>query len=63
MQKRAASGRPVSTIWKTFDSGRPSFEDVRSDAELSAILAFNRSTWPERIREFQAMRTEAEGMD
>ncbi|MCC5971659.1 MAG: cytochrome c [Pararhodobacter sp.] len=46
-----------------FDSGMPGFGDVLNDAEINAILAFIRSTWPERIREFQATRTEAEGMD
>lgn len=46
-----------------FDSGMPGFGDVLSDAEIEAILAFIRSTWPERIREYQAARTEAEGAD
>jgi mono/diheme cytochrome c family protein len=46
-----------------FESGMPGFGDVLSDAEIEAILAFIRSTWPERIREFQAARTAAEGAD
>ena len=46
-----------------FDSGMPGFGDVLSDAEIEAILAFIRSTWPERIREFQAARTAAEGTE
>ena len=46
-----------------FDSGMPSFGDVLSDAEIEAILAFIRSTWPERMREFQAGRTAAEGTE
>ncbi|WP_114966921.1 c-type cytochrome [Alkalilacustris brevis] len=43
-----------------FDSGMPAFEGILSDAEIEAILAFIRASWPENIREFQAMRTEAE---
>jgi len=46
-----------------FESGMPGFGDVLSDAEIEAILAFIRSTWPERIREFQAARTAAESAD
>jgi len=43
-----------------YDSGMPAFGDVLSDDEIKAILAYIRSTWPERIREIQAARTEAE---
>ncbi len=43
-----------------YDSGMPAFGDVLSDAEIRAILAFIRSTWPERIQEIQAARTAAE---
>ncbi|WP_430389733.1 c-type cytochrome [Blastomonas fulva] len=46
-----------------FDSGMPAFDDILSDAEIEAILAYIRSTWPERIRAFQAERTAAEGAD
>lgn len=43
-----------------FDSGMPAFGEVLSDDEIKAILAFIRSTWPERIQEIQAARTAAE---
>lgn len=43
-----------------FDSGMPAFGDILSDAEVEAILAFIRSTWPEEMRAFQAERSAAE---
>ena len=43
-----------------FDSGMPAFGDILTDAEIEAILAFIRSTWPEQIRAFQAELTAAE---
>lgn len=43
-----------------FDSGMPGFEGQLSDEEIRSILGFIKSTWPERIREMQAVRTEAE---
>lgn len=43
-----------------FDSGMPAFGDILSDAEIEAILAFIRSTWPDELRAFQAQRTAAE---
>jgi len=45
----------------SFTSGMPGFGDVLSAEEIEAILAFIRSTWPERIQEIQAARTAAEG--
>lgn len=43
-------------------SGMPAFEDVLTDDEIRDVLAFIRSTWPERIQEMQAVRTQAEQM-
>ncbi|RYH08394.1 cytochrome c [Tropicimonas sp. IMCC6043] len=43
-----------------FESGMPGFGDSLSDAEIWDIIAFIKSTWPDRIREIQATRTEAE---
>lgn len=43
-----------------FNSGMPGFADDLSDDEIRAILAFIKSRWPERHREMQAVRTEAE---
>lgn len=39
-----------------FKSGMPAFQDTLTDAEIRDILAFIRSTWPERIQEMQASR-------
>lgn len=39
-----------------FRSGMPAFEGVLTDDELWDILAFIRSTWPERVQEVQSMR-------
>ncbi|WP_300514201.1 cytochrome c [Aliiroseovarius sp.] len=45
-----------------FTSGMPGFGDSLTDQEIWDILAFIKSNWPERIREMQATRTEAEQM-
>ena len=39
-----------------FKSGMEGFADALSDDEIWDILAFIRSTWPERIRKIQASR-------
>ncbi|MBO9467184.1 cytochrome c [Tropicibacter sp. R15_0] len=43
-----------------YDSGMPGFGNVLTDQEIHNILAFIRSTWPDRIREVQAARTDAD---
>ena len=43
-----------------FDSGMPGFGESLSDAEIHNILAFIKSTWPERARQVQAERTQAD---
>ena len=45
-----------------FDSGMPGFSDSLTDAEIWNILGYIKSTWPERMRETQASRTESEQM-
>lgn len=37
-----------------YESDMPAFEGVLTDAEIAAVLAFIKSTWPERQRGFQA---------
>ncbi|MEP1352869.1 MAG: cytochrome c [Tateyamaria sp.] len=39
-----------------FNSGMPGFADVISEEEIWDILAYIRSTWPERVQEIQAGR-------
>jgi mono/diheme cytochrome c family protein len=43
-----------------YKSDMPGFENVLSDGEIRAVLAFIKSTWPEREREYQELRTRAE---
>ncbi len=46
-----------------FDSGMPAFGETLTNAQIEAVLAFIRSTWPEEIREMQSERTEREQSD
>ncbi len=39
-----------------FNSGMPGFEGVIIDDEIWDILAYIRSTWPERVQDMQASR-------
>lgn len=43
-----------------YESDMPGFADVLSDAEIRAVLAYIKSTWPERERSYQA-ETSARG--
>ncbi|MGC9369342.1 MAG: c-type cytochrome [Paracoccaceae bacterium] len=43
-------------------SGMPGFEGELSDAEIRDVLAWIKSTWPERIRDAQRARTVEEGL-
>ena len=46
-----------------FTSGMPGFGAALSGADIAAVLAFIKSTWPERIRAVQAERTAAEALE
>ena len=37
-----------------YESDMPAFDGILSDAEISAVLAYIKNTWPDREREFQA---------
>ncbi|MGB0412748.1 MAG: c-type cytochrome [Pikeienuella sp.] len=43
-----------------FDSGMPGFSDQLSDPEIHNVLAYVKSTWPERIQKIQAERSAAD---
>jgi mono/diheme cytochrome c family protein len=43
-----------------FNSGMPGFGDQLTDDQIRSILDYIKSTWPERERNMQAQRTEAE---
>lgn len=47
---------------ENFASAMPGFGDVLSDADITAVLDYIKSTWPPRIRELQRTRTEAEAL-
>ena len=42
-----------------FKSGMPGFEEALSEDDVLDILAFIRSTWPERAQQVQSQRTHA----
>lgn len=44
-----------------YESDMPAFEGTLSDAEIAAVLAYIKSTWPERQRGFQAEVTANDG--
>lgn len=44
----------IEAIVPGYQSDMPAFGDVLSDAEIVAVLAFIKSSWPERQRAFQA---------
>lgn len=46
-----------------FASGMPAFGDRLDDRQIRDILAYVKSTWPERERQVQAARTEAEALE
>ncbi len=43
-----------------YESDMPGFADVLSNEEITAVLAYIKSTWPERERAYQAERTRYE---
>jgi mono/diheme cytochrome c family protein len=49
----------LAAVVPGYQSDMPAFADVLSDEEIRAVLAFIKSTWPEKEREYQAERTEA----
>ena len=54
----ALGGQGAATLWGIdgFVSGMPAFQDVLSEDEIWAVLAYIRSTWPARVQELQASR-------
>lgn len=48
---------PAAVIGDGYESAMPGFGEVLSDEEIRAVLAFIKSTWPERERAYQAEMT------
>ena len=44
----------VGAVVPGYESDMPAFEGKLSDADIADVLAFIKSTWPERQRDFQA---------
>ncbi len=44
----------VQAVVPGYESDMPAFEDILTDDEIAKVLAYIKSTWPERQREFQA---------
>jgi len=47
----------MAAILPGYESDMPAFGGVLSDAEISSVLDFIKSTWPEREFEYQRNRT------
>lgn len=44
----------AAVVGGDYESDMPAFQDVLTDEEIRAVLAFIKSTWPDREREAQA---------
>ena len=51
----------LGALLPDYESDMPAFGGVLSDAEIVAVLAFIKSTWPERERAWQAEATRNDG--
>ncbi|MBM1171991.1 c-type cytochrome [Microvirga arabica] len=47
----------MAAVVPNYESAMPAFGDALSDQEIKAILAFIKSTWPERERTYQQERS------
>lgn len=48
----------LDAIAPGYESDMPAFGDVLSDTEIEAILAYIKSTWPERERGYQRLQSQ-----
>ncbi len=51
---------PAAVVGDGYESDMPGFEGVLTDEEITAVLDYIRSTWPERMRVSQEKRTRAD---
>lgn len=49
----------AAVVGNGYESDMPGFGDVLTDAEIRAVLAFIKSTWPERERAYQEQVSDA----
>lgn len=50
----------LAAVVPDYESDMPPFGAVLSDDEINAVLAYIKSTWPERERDYQVARTRAQ---
>lgn len=58
--QRTIRDGPAAVVGGGYESNMPGFGDVLDDEDLSAIIEFLKSTWPERERRHQAEMTRRE---
>ncbi|WP_292662015.1 hypothetical protein [Mesorhizobium sp.] len=68
MESPLPSGRmpapgPAAVVGGSYQSDMPGFGNVLTDEEIRAVLAFIKSTWPERERAYQADEPPGAGAD
>jgi len=51
---------PEAVVGSGYASDMPGFAGVLTEAEITLILDYIKSTWPERERSYQAARTRAD---
>lgn len=51
----------VESVLPGYESDMPAFGDALSDEEIRAVLAYIKSTWPEKSRKFQAAVSAQDG--
>jgi mono/diheme cytochrome c family protein len=51
----------VGSVVAGYESDMPAFDGILSDDEIAAVLAFVKSTWPERQRDVQVRITVSDG--
>lgn len=47
----------LAAVAPGYESDMPAFEGKLSDEEIAAVLAYIKSTWPERARDYQAAQS------
>ena len=48
---------PAAIVGNGYESDMPGYEDVLTDDEITAIIDYIKSTWPDKERAFQSDRT------
>ena len=51
---------PAAIVGNGYESDMPGYEGVLTDEEITTIIDYIKSTWPERERAFQRDRTLAD---